>query len=216
MIRTRYGLMIVVLFLTSVVFSALAQTETVATTSLAPDKISNPGDIVKITGPAGSYTYTWMISPSISPAPSSTAQAFSFTVPKTSPAPLYTVTLLVKSTIEGSCTNSRAITIAVNLPIAISGKKAVCVSAVNEQYTIAPNLAQGQTIEWLMDGKAMDAKYNVNPTTITWADFASGITQAATKTLTAVVKDSAGKVVSTSPAFPVQVVPIPVTTITIS
>ena len=89
------------------------------------------------------------------------------------------------------------------MPIAISGKKSVCVTAVNEQYTIAPDLTAGQTIEWSLDGKALDAKYNVNPTAITWADFASGITAATTKNLVAVVKDSAGNVVSTSPTFPV-------------
>jgi len=216
MIRTRYGIMIAVLILTSIVFCASAQTETVATAS-GPDKTSNPGDVVKITGPTGSYAYTWTISPSVSPAPgSTTAQAFSFTVPKTSPAPLYTVTLLVKSTVEGSCTNSRVITIAVNMPIAISGKKAVCLTAVNEPYSVAPDLAEGQTIEWSLDGKPLDEKYNKNPTAITWADFASGITATTTKNLVAKVKNSAGNVVSTSPTFPVQVVPIPVTTITIA
>ncbi|MHB8117301.1 MAG: hypothetical protein ACYDHX_01000 [Methanothrix sp.] len=217
MVRSRYGIMIAVLFLTSIILSASAQTETAATTS-APDKTSNPGDVVKITGPTGSYTYTWTISPSVSPAPTSTtAQAFSFTVPKTSPAPLYTVTLLVKSTVEGSCTNSRVINIAVNMPIAISGKKSVCVTAANEPYSIAPDLTAVQTIEWSLDGTKLDAtKYGKNPITITWADFASGITAATTKNLVAIVKDSAGNVVSTAPTFPVVVVPIPVTTITIA
>jgi hypothetical protein len=222
MIRTSYGIMIAMLLLTSIIFGASAQTATPdasmekATTS-APDKTSNPGDTVKITGPTGSYSYSWTLSPSVSPAPSSTTvQAFSFTIPKTSPAPLYTVTLLVKSSVEGSCTNSRVINVAVNMPIAISGKKSVCVTAVNEPYSIAPDLTAGQTIEWSLDGKLLDGKYNKNPTAITWADFASGITAATTKNLVAVIKDKAGNVVSTSPTFPVQVVPIPVTTVTIA
>ncbi len=203
------------LLLASTIFSASAQTETVATSS-APDKTVNPGDVVKLTGPAGTYSYSWTLSPTVSPAPASTAQAFSFTIPKTSPAALYTVTLLVKSTVLGSCTNSREIHIAVNMPIAISGSKSVCVTAANEPYSIAPDLTAGQTIEWSLDGKPLDAKYNTNPTKITWADFASGITVATTKNLVAVVKDSAGNVVSTAPTFPVVVVPIPVTTITIA
>jgi hypothetical protein len=87
---------------------------------------------------------------------------------------------------------------------------------VDEPYTITPDLTAGQTIEWSLDGKPLDAKYNKNPTAITWADFASGITAATTKNLVAVVKDKAGSVVSTAPTFPVAVVPIPVTTITIA
>jgi hypothetical protein len=228
MIRTRYGIMIAMLLLASIIFGVSGQTAAAVTPTAAqddasglvvvkPDKTSNPGDVVKITGPAGSYAYTWTLSPSVSPAPSSTTvQAFSFTIPKTSPEPLYTVTLLVKSTVEGSCTNSRVINVAVNMPIAISGKKSVCVTAVNQPYSIAPDLTAGQTIEWSLDGKPLDAKYNKNPTAITWADFASGITAATTKNLVAVVKDKAGSVVSTAPTFPVAVVPIPVTTITIA
>ncbi len=226
MIRTRYGIMITMLLLASIIFGASAQTaasdavaQTVASDAAAqtatPDKTTNPGEVVKITGPAGSYAYTWTLSPSVSPAPTGpTAQTFSFTVPKTNPAPLYTVTLLVKSTVEGSCTNSRVINVAVNMPIAISGKKSVCVTAVNEPYSIAPDLTAGQTIEWSLDGKPLDAKKN--PIAITWADFASGITVATTKNLVAVVRDKADNMVSTSPTFPVQVVPIPVTTITIA
>ncbi len=206
-----------ILVLAAIIFGASAQTETVATTS-APDKTSNPGDTVKLTGPTGSYAYSWTLSPTVSPAPTSTtAQAFSFTIPKTSPAALYTVTLLVKSTVLGSCTNSRDIKIAVNMPIAISGTKSVCVTAANEKYTITPGLAEGQTIEWSLDGTKLDVtKYNTNPIAITWADFAPGIATATTKNLVAVVKDGTGKVVSTAPAYPVVVVPIPVTTITIA
>jgi hypothetical protein len=105
---------------------------------------------------------------------------------------------------------------AVNVPIAISGKKSICVTAVNEPYTVTPDLTTGQTITWSLDGTPLDAKYNTNPTAITWADFASGITVATTKNLVAVVKDSAGNVVSTAPTFSVVVVPIPDTTITVS
>jgi hypothetical protein len=185
-----------------------------------PDKTSNPGDTVKLTGPAGSYTYSWTVNPTISPAPTGpTTQTYTIKIPKTTPAALYTVTLLVKSTLDGSCTNSRDILIAVNavnVPIAISGKKSICVTAVNEPYTVTPDLTTGQTITWSLDGTPLDAKYNTNPTAITWADFASGITVATTKNLVAVVKDSAGNVVSTAPTFSVVVVPIPDTTITVS
>jgi hypothetical protein len=217
MTRTRYGIMIAVLILTSIIFSASAQTDTAATTSTTPDKTVNPGAVVKLTGPTGSYTYLWTLSPTITPAPTSmTTQTLSFTIP-TSPQPLYAVTLLVKSTVEGSCTNSRIINIAVNMPIAISGKKSVCVTATKEPYTIAPDLTSGQTIEWSLDGTKLDSTiYNTNPIAITWADFASGITAATTKNLVAVVKDKAGNLVSTSPALPVVVVPIPVTTVTIA
>lgn len=209
--------MMTILLLASIIFGASAQTATVATTS-APDKTVNPGTVVKLTGPTGSYAYSWTLSPTVSPAPTSTtAQAFSFTVPTTSPSALYTVTLLVKSTVLGSCTNSRDIKIAVNMPIAISGAKSVCVTAAGEKYTVAPGLTEGQTIEWSLDGTKLDVtKYNTNPIAITWEDFAPGITVATTKNLVAVVKGSTGNVVSTAPAYPVVIVPIPVTTITIA
>jgi hypothetical protein len=207
--RTCYGIMIAMLLLACTIFGASAQTAT-------PDKTSNPGDTVKLTGPAGSYTYSWTVNPTISPAPTGpTTQIYTIKIPTTTPAALYTVTLLVKSTLDGSCTNSRDILIAVNVPIAISGKKSVCVTTVGEPYSIAPDLTAGQTIEWSLDGTKLDAtKYGTNPIAITWADFASGITAATTKNLVAVVKDSAGNVVSTAPTYAVTVVPIPVTTVT--
>ena len=207
MIRTRYGIMIAMLLLASIIFGASAQPAT-------PDKTANPGENVKINGPTGSYTYIWTLDPPITTkGPGSfTTSSLSFTIPATTPAALYTATLLVKSTLDGSCTNSRNILIAVNVPIAISGKKSVCVTAVDEPYSIAPDLTTGQTIEWSLDGTKLDAK--TNPIKITWAKFAPDITAATTKNLVAVVMDSAGKVISTAPAFPVQVVPVPVTTIT--
>jgi hypothetical protein len=229
--RTVYGIVMAMLLLASIIFGISGQMAAAVTPTSAqddasglvvvkPDKTSNPGDTVKLTGPAGSYTYSWTVNPTISPAPTGpTTQTYTIKIPKTTPAALYTVTLLVKSTLDGSCTNSRDILIAVNavnVPIAISGKKSICVTAVNEPYTVTPDLTTGQTITWSLDGTPLDAKYNTNPTAITWADFASGITVATTKNLVAVVKDSAGNVVSTAPTFSVVVVPIPDTTITVS
>jgi hypothetical protein len=229
--RTVYGIVMAMLLLASIIFGISGQIAAAVTPTSAqddasglvvvkPDKTSNPGDTVKLTGPAGSYTYSWTVNPTISPAPTGpTTQTYTIKIPKTTPAALYTVTLLVKSTLDGSCTNSRDILIAVNavnVPIAISGKKSICVTAVNEPYTVTPDLTTGQTITWSLDGTPLDAKYNTNPTAITWADFASGITVATTKNLVAVVKDSAGNVVSTAPTFSVVVVPIPDTTITVS
>ena len=226
--RTVYGIVMAMLLLASIIFGISGQIAAAVTPTSAqddasglvvvkPDKTSNPGDTVKLTGPAGSYTYSWTVNPSISPAPTGpTTQTYTIKIPTTTPASLYTVTLLVKSTIDGSCTNSRDILIAVNVPIAISGKKAICVTAVNEPYTVTPDLTTGQTITWSLDGTPLDAKYNTNPTAITWADFASGITAATTKNLVAVVKDSAGNVISTAPTYAVQVVPVPVTTVTIA
>lgn len=212
MIGTRYGIMIAMLLLASIVFGASAQ-------KVTPDKTFNPGDTVTLTGPTGSYGYTWTLSPTVSPAPKNTVQAFSFKIPTSSPAALYTVTLLVKSTVEGSCTNSRDILIAVNMPIAISGTKSVCVSADNEKYSV-PDLTEGQTIEWslsLGEKQLLDAtNNNINPIYINWKELASGITTVTTYNLVAVVKNKEGNVVSTAPIVPVKVVPIPDTTVKIT